>query len=248
MSLFNSTTQTTEPVTISPEQHAALNDLLAGIKNEQGTQKYTSVEEALKGASHAQTRIRELQEKLQADQAEMERLRVEASKAANIDDVVSKLAAQLQTKPQPDPAVEVKGLDEQTVLSLLNKTLEENKLREAARSNLAQVEQHLANKFGEKAKEAIAAKAQELGMAPEKLGELAATSPALVLQLFGTTSPSGVKLSTSTVNIPPIPKQDDTIAAPDYSLLAGPKATTKNQVELLHKIRQNVYKKYDVTE
>lgn len=246
-SLFNGETQTTETTNTQPTQ-PDLTTLLAGIKNEQGTQKYTSIEEALKGTAHAQNYIRELQEKLAAEQAEKARLAQEAAKVANIDEVVSKLAAQLQAQQtQSNPTTEVKGLDEQAVLNLVSKSLEQSKLRDVAQQNLAQVEQHLSNKFGDKAKDAIADKARELGIAPEKLGELAQMSPQLIIQLFGTTQGSGApKLSTSSVHIPLNTSNQPTLEKPTKSMLAG--STDRERVEYMKQVRAYVNAKLGVTE
>jgi hypothetical protein len=221
--------------------------LLAGIKNEQGGQKYTSIEDALKGGAHAQAYIRELQEKLAAGEAEKVRLAGELSKAANIDDVVSKLASQLQTQQASTNQSLPQGLNEEAVLGLVRKSLEQQKQQDAAQQNLNLVQQELSKKFGEKAKDAIAEKARELNTSPEQLGALAATSPQLVLQLFGTQANKTLSASTSSVNIPPLNGAKEKVKAPDYSLLAGPQATLKNQIEFLKKIRDEVFDEFEVT-
>jgi hypothetical protein len=240
---------TPNPDTTNTTAQPDLATLLAGIKNEQGGQKYTSVEEALKGASHAQTYIRELQEKLAAEQAEKARLAAEAAKAANIDDVVSKLASQLQAQQQSSNQNPVPGLNEEAVLGLVRRSLDQQKQQDAAQQNRVMVEQELTKRFGEKAKDVLAQKATELNTSLEQLGILASTSPQLVLQLFGTQQAKSPALSTSSVNIPPVNSgQRERVKAPEYSLLAGPKATLKNQIDFLHQIRKEVYEDFNVTE
>jgi hypothetical protein len=223
--------------------------LLAGIKNESGAQKYNSVEDALRGSAHAQAYIQELKTKLEAEAAEKARLTAELSKASNIDDVVSKLASQLQSSKTQDNPPKVEGLNEDAVKGLISGYLDQQKQQDAAKANLDVVQSAMSSKYGDKAQEVIHAKAKELGVTPEYLGQMASTSPQIILQLFGVTASTqkGTSVSTSSVNLPPInngPKER--VKAPDYSLLGGPKATLANQIDFLKKIREEVYRDFNV--
>src|SRR3546814_15410240 len=96
------------------------------------------------------------------------------------------------------------GLYEQAAMKLVQQTLNQNKQSETIKSNQSKVQEALKAKFGDKAQEAVAAKAAELGVSPSELGDLASKSPAMVLALFQTTGQSGPKPTSGSANIPPI--------------------------------------------
>src|SRR3546814_6053049 len=73
-------------------------------------------------------------------------------------------------------------------MKLVQQTLNQNKQSETIKSNQSKVQEALKAKFGDKAQEAVAAKAAELGVSPSELGDLASKSPAMVLALFQTRS------------------------------------------------------------
>src|SRR3546814_3550269 len=70
-----------------------------------------------------------------------------------------------------DPPI-TSGLDEQAVMKLVQQTLNQNKQSETIKSNQSKVQEALKAKFGDKAQEAVAAKAAELGVSPSELGDL----------------------------------------------------------------------------
>src|SRR3546814_7925150 len=84
-------------------------------------------------------------------------------------------------------------------------------------SDLSKVQEALKAKFGDKAQEAVAAKAAELGVSPSELGDLASKSPAMVLALFQTTGQSGPKPTSGSANIPPINHGQPPVGRPEKS-------------------------------
>lgn len=82
----------------------------------------------------------------------------------------------------------------QLVMNVLNETSTEQK----AKTNLAQANSVLNSKFGADAKVKVAEKAQELGVSPSWLTDMAASSPTAFLKLFDVSSqPSSIPASPS---------------------------------------------------
>lgn len=235
----SSTTQTTS--TASPDVFA---DLLKNIKNENGEQKYDNVPKALEGLAHAQNFIPQLKTELQKKDEEIATLREQLSKAQGIEEVVSRLTAQREAQSTVQPTA-TGGLDETAVLSLLQNVLQQNKAQESAESNIAQVQSALIAKFGDKATEALDAKAAELGTTRQELGNLARQNPKMVLAYFNVQAPAGTKPTTSSVTIPASYKPPvQELARPEKSLLSG--STSKEQAEFMRKIKEQVYAKYNI--
>lgn len=228
--------------TASPDVFA---DLLKNIKNETGNQKYDSVPKALEGLAHAQNFIPQLQAQVRQQEEEIRTLREQLAKAATVDDVVQKLAAQ-QARGQDNPPA-ASGLDEQAVMGLVQQALQQTKAQESAQGNVLKVQEVLTAKFGDKAAEVLEAKAKELGTTRADLGKLASQNPQLVLALFGTPAPQGINPTTGSVTIPASYKPPvKELERPEKSLLSG--ATSKSQAEFMRKIKEQVYAKYNVTE
>jgi hypothetical protein len=164
---------------------------------------------------------------------------------------MDELLEQLKTagKEQEKPAKETPsagGLSEEAVAALVKKTLEERETNVRAKSNFERVNGELVKKFGiEKAKDAVAKKAQELGTTSDALGKLAAESPELVLALFGESVAKPAQPTTSSVNLPFTPAPSG-VERPKKSLLLG--ATSREQKELMMKIKEDVYRRHGVTQ
>lgn len=224
-----------------------LADLLSGIKNESGQQKYDSVPKALEGLAHAQQYIPQLKTELSQKGSEIAQLRAELEKRAAVEDVVTRLTAtQKETQDQGTPP-STSGLTEEAVLQLVQNMLGQQKAKDQATSNQAQVQQALTQKFGEKSREVVEAKAKELGVTPQKIGQLASENPALVLALFNTAPSTPVKPTTGSQHIPAtyIPETPK-LERPAKSLLSG--STSAQQKEFMQKVKADVYAKLGVQE
>ena len=219
-------------------------DLLASIKNEQGEPKYKTVEDAIKALASSQAFIPQLLSEKKTLEEEIVTLREKAKKVDNIDEVLAKLSAK-----EPDPSAKetpsASGLNEEAVVNLVKKALEDRDNVSKQRTNLQLVQATLAEKFGDKATEAVRKKAQELGTTPEKLGQLSVENPNLVLALFNAEKVKPAQPSTSSVNLhtkaAPVP-----LERPSKSLLLG--ATSKEQTAYMKQIKQEIYKKHGITE
>lgn len=85
-------------------------DLLSGIRNEQGQQKYSSVEEALKGGAHAQNFIKQLQEENASLKASLSKSDELQSKYSEIEKTVQTLMSQKNEESQPASLLLVKTI------------------------------------------------------------------------------------------------------------------------------------------
>lgn len=241
-SAFSQDSQPQETPAQQPSQQSAFADLLGKIKNEKGEQKYNSVDTALDALAHSQSYIPQLKTELETKEAEIRRLQEELNKRAAVEDVVEKLTAK-QTQPESTP--QVSGLSEQDVLNLVQNFTVEQQQKQSAAQNEKQVSDALFSKFGEKTKEVISTKAAELGMTIEALKKLSQTSPQAALQLFGTTAKAtSPKTVTGSINIPPVAVKEEGLGKPTKSMLVG--ASTREQVEYLQKIKQEVFNRHGI--
>lgn len=228
--------------------HASSADIFAhqlmSIKNERGEPKYNSIETALDALKHSQEYIPQIKSEAERWKAEAERLQAELAQRASIEDTISKFTTQ-RTPEAPSTTTEApKALDESAVEAMLQRALTAREQKQLAEQNLSAVSAQLTQKYGEKAKEVLASKAAELGMSMESVKQIASSSPSAVLAWFNTSSPapSGAPVR-STVSLPDTPR-DTELKSPSKSLLRG--ASSKDQIEFLKKIREEVYRKHDI--
>lgn len=217
-------------------------DLLKSIKNESGEQKYDSIEKALEALGHSQSFIPQIKSQLTEKEKELERVKAELSQRQSVEEVMQRLIANNQNGEGNPPAAS--GLDEQAVMKLVQQTLNQTKEQETIASNQTKVQEALKAKFGDKAGEAVANKAAELGVSPKELGDLASKSPAMVLALFQTTANSGPKPINGGANIPPLRNGPEPVTRPEKSVLSG--ATTREQKDFLKKVQAEVYAKHGI--
>lgn len=230
------------PAQQEPSQQSAFADQLSMIKNENGEQKYDSVNKALDALAHSQQYIPQLKSESEAKDMEIAKLREELSKREAVSEVVDKLTAQ---QAQPEPTPQVSGLNEQDVLNLVQNFSQQQQQQQTAAQNEKSVSDALFGQYGDKTQEVVAKKASELGMTVEALQNLSRTSPQAALQLFGTSAVSAPKTTSGSINIPTqAHKENYDVAPPEKSLLRG--ASTNEQIDYLRKIREAVYKRNNV--
>jgi hypothetical protein len=175
------------PTAPAVDHNALFADQLASITSPEGTQKYSTVEDALKGAGHAQTYILQLQD-------ELAQARDSASKATAMTDVMEALKQTNTVTETPT----VTGLGEEDASKLFQKMFSDQKVQASNQANELEVSKSLIEQYGDKAKEIITSKATELGVSADYFKELARTSPAAAKQLLGLTTKTPTALSTST--------------------------------------------------
>lgn len=226
-----------------------VNDLFANqlqaIKNENGQPKYATVEKALEALAHAQGYIPELKTENQAKDEIIETLKAELAKKQSMEDLVNRLAQPQATPQTGEKPSQANVLDPNVVVQQVLNQLESKSQADTMKANRQKVEEFLVSKFGDKTKEVIQAKAQELGLTPQKIGELASSSPQAALALFNGGAAPAPSVTTGSVTIPGYKKEEyKPLERPAKSLLAG--ATAKEQAEYMRKIREDVYRKHGI--
>ncbi len=231
---------------LSPELAEALATKLSSIQNADGKQKYDSVEKALDALNESQNYIPTLKTELDAANAKLAEAQAKIAATGEVEAIVKSLLPD-QEQPKPaDTKPETKGLDEQGVADIVAQKLAEQSKQSQATANENKVVNFMTEKFGEKAKEELAKKAVELNSTPEQLGQLAITSPDMVISLFT----QGAQIDTPTPSYSPINTSgfqqapDVGLQPPEKSLLSG--ATMAEQTAYMQKVKEHVYKKYDV--
>lgn len=169
--------QQAQPVTnatpdVQLPAHDPIKEKLASIRNEEGLQKYASVEDALTGAAHAQEFIQILKAEKQAALEQLEAERKAREDAAN------QLAS---TKVEQPPAVS--GLGKEDVYSAMEE-YEQSKVRKSNRKSVVDTLVNYCNGDEAKAAELIGNRLRDLGMTREQLASLSESSPNAVYNLF----------------------------------------------------------------
>lgn len=154
--------------------------MLSGIKNEQGEQKYRSVEDGLNALKHSQEYIAALKKEM----AEKDKALAEAKAKEDKITILEQTLAQL-TQRQQEANTQAAPLDEEQLANLVDKRLTLKQQAELEALNQQKVVQALKAKFGEKAREVFYEKASELGLPAEELEKLSARSPQAVFTMLG---------------------------------------------------------------
>lgn len=225
-------------------------DKLLAITNDDGKPKYENIDKALDALKASQDHIKRLEAENATDKQKMTELTEAANRAAELEETIRTMTTNQNNsnsaeKPQVDNN-DKGGLSEEKAAELIKKLLNENKQVDAAVQNVKEVNDKLTTKFGDKAPEIIDAKAKELGVTKQQLKELSATSPAMVLALFGgsTNSPLPTTSSVNTASMKTVVSPD--LKRPEKSVLSGTGATDANRAELMRKIKEGVYKRLNV--
>jgi hypothetical protein len=237
-------TQPNTPVGSNP-QNAPANQvdaatLLSSIKNERGEQKYSTVEAALEGLRNAQEFIPTLKQQTAEKDAEIERLRVQAERAAELERTLAELTSQREQQQATPPA----GINESQLADLVNRTLTQREQAALAQSNITTVTSTLQNVFGTDAEAKFYGKAQEMGMSVAEMNALAAKSPKAVLTMLGVTQPVPNKGNTQvhtpgTVNTAAYtPQQETFVGRNPKPVIVG--ATTQDINESMQRAKKMV--------
>jgi len=135
--------------------------------------KYSNAEEALRSVPHAQQHIKTLEE-------EMAQLKEELSKRKTTQELLDEIKSGV--KPVENTTQEGR-LNQDSIMELVNNTLKQNEQKKQAQANASQVASKFSERYGSNAEAVYNGLAKDLNLTPQKLNELAATSPNLVLRL-----------------------------------------------------------------
>jgi hypothetical protein len=242
----NTTPNTVDNKSTNANQDTELTDLLSGIKNERGEPKYKTLKDAIIGLQNAQTYIPDLKKTVSEKDAEIERLRAENERVANLEETVRKLAERSSgDAPSSKPALSVQEIAE-LVNTSLESTLTQREVKQKQEANIKTVVTSLKSAFGDTAETKFNEKATELGMTVQEFNTLAAKSPQIVLTALGitkTVTNQSVTPSKGTVNSEGfVPNPQSHIGKNTTSALTGASSkrvkeeteASKKMVEELH--------------
>ena len=192
--IFNGNQSTgTPPVNPAATQSEDPNaTLLEMILNEQGQKKYNTVQDALKGAAHAQAYIANLKQEL----ADAKRLADEAVSAKAAKDELERTVQDLlnrQSSNSPASTTLPATLDPDKIAELVEQTLSRKSIAEQAKANQGAVVAKLTEVFGAEAEAKYKEAAAELGLSTQALDEMAAKSPKAVLKALGVADKTGAQ-------------------------------------------------------
>jgi len=166
----------TPPVTppVTPPGVSGTDTYLSLILNEDGTQKYATAEEALKGSVHAQSHIGKLE-------SELKELRENADKGVSMEQVLEAI-----NKPKEgEPAQQVAGVTAEDVASQVEQLLDKRNTETTRKDNITTVTTAFKTLYGDKASETMYAKANDLGFNEDEINGMIATNPTATLKILG---------------------------------------------------------------
>lgn len=205
-------TDDTETQSQTPSENP-FGDLLSGITNEDGTQKYADVATALNSLNHSQDHISniekdnsELKDKLASSLAAEELLRKSANKQ----------------EPAQTP------LSQEQLFEAIDKVLDDKGKAELKARNLDIVGKAFSDTYGDKAKSELQALAKANDVGIEFIKSLSETSPIAVLKLAGLSDTLGVTTS-KTQSTTTTDSFSTTDGLPEPKSIMGT-ATTKDMV------------------
>lgn len=180
-------------------------ELLAGIKNENGEQKYKNIQEALKALANAQEYIPKLHQEIDGLKNKNSTLEDQYSKSLSVAEKLDELlkgreedrahqdslfqSLQKKEEEPPPPADDdpppTPQFDEDELYAKFKarQQAEDNARKE--QGNIAEVENQIVSLYGEKSVEFLRAKSAEIGMELNELMSLAGRSPKAAMNLLG---------------------------------------------------------------
>lgn len=169
------TSEPKAPTENSPEYE----QMLSMIVNGEGKPKYTSIEDALKGAAHAQAHIANLER-------DMAELRASGENTKKIEDVIASIKAGEEDQPvQPSPDEGHKSFTESDIQALVKNAVSDITTKSVQEKNIKEVTGKFRELYGEKASETLYSKAEDLGMSKEDINSLIAKTPKAAFRILG---------------------------------------------------------------
>jgi hypothetical protein len=174
---------TTEATTQSVDQAATL---LQSITNQDGKQKYDTVDAALTGLANAQEHI-----------AKLEQENAQAREALNEAASVKELLAELKQKPNDEVTTQQVGLKAEDIQGMTLQAIEQYETQKQQAANAAVVDAEMKKRYGDNASKVFDQKVKELGVDGNFMYELALKSPAGFMAQFNESRPGTSTLQTS---------------------------------------------------
>ena len=179
--------QVSQEASPTPTENPTTEDLLGGIKNADGNQKYQTVDAALSSLATSQEHIVKLE-------SENSQYRENETKAATMDDLLTELRQQPNTVATPQPV----GMSADELQGMTFETIRRYESQKLAEANAATVDAAMRKQYGDKAKEVFSSKAKELGVDINFMYDLAKRSPTGFMAQFKETSTGSPTIETTT--------------------------------------------------
>lgn len=185
-------------------------DLLSTIRAEDGRQKYTTVDQALKALLHSQEHIKRLEKEQAETKAEMEKRMAAEELLERIES--ARQATETPSKPDVD------GIDISKVVASEMAKLEQAKQKQG---NILKADAAMKEAYGETATTVFAEKLSELGLSKEYAMNLAANSPTAFAKLMGVSEKKAqtteTRSSINTEALSNVKKQPERPKVPEWS-------------------------------
>lgn len=206
--LFNDKDKGNEvtPVTLPTNSPSTdYTNMLGMIVNSEGKPKYATIDEALKGAVHAQAHISKLEQEL-AD------ARKSQESAKKIEDVISTLQSRNNTDQSGSDKSLVKSVTPTDIQDIVKNVITDINTKATQDTNIKTVTSKFKELYGEKASETLYGKANDLGMSREDINSLIAKNPQAALRVLGvdTKTKPNTNLDKGSVNTETFKSQDKT--------------------------------------
>ena len=172
----------------------SVDQLLQGIQNEQGEQKYKNAEDAIKALQASQEHIQRLE-------AENSDFKSKATTSATLQSVLDAVKPPSGGEPQAPAAI-----DEAALASLVESVVSKRDTAQTQTSNVQGVANKFNELYGDQGEAQLYAQAEAKGLTRAWINQLAAENPAAVFNILGVdaTVKPNINLSTS-VNSTSVP-------------------------------------------
>lgn len=199
-------TNTAEQNTTNPASNYA--EFLEQLTDEAGKPKYASIEDALKGAVHAQQHIKTLETDNSTLRTEKQRMEELVTQFTSTTEDAAKAATTAEAAtPAPQEGATP---DVDTLYAEFKARMEQEQAQTAAERNKEAAQSALKEQYGDKSEDVLKQTAQALGVSTEYLMNQAATSPKAFSKLVGLDTSKGKNsdFTGSTVNVGATPSSD----------------------------------------
>lgn len=212
-------------------------DLLTGIKNSTGEQKYNSVEAALSSVAPAQTHISNIEDENKDLRGQLEDIRQDLATRKTVEEL-------LQSGTDYTQETQSQGIDPNQLGDLVGQYVNQIEAKKTFETNAEKFISDLRGKYGESSMDVLNQVSVDSGLSREELLELAAKKPLAARKLAGfdqkQTAPTRTTGSVNTAGFQSAPTNGE---IPEFkTALIG--ATTQDLLAQWNRHRQIVEQKF----
>lgn len=234
--------QEVAPETKVDPEVSELEQLLQGIKDHTGRQKYNDPATAINALGHSQEHIQTLEAEKRALQEQLEALQADLQARQSVEDALSN-ALNNQQDPQ-EAATTAQPLDQAALEQMVANLLQQQQRQSAAATNRTEFESKLKETYGQEFTAKVEARAAELGVPVQNVVSLAETSPKAALAMLGVGSnptPQQPPVNQGQVNTNAASQEQfQAPTKPVGSGVLGLGSTTASTVNAMKSIRQEL--------